>query len=149
MIDGGEKMDVERALTLTARLCETLGKLHEIGFIHRDVKPEHVLMDAEGELFLIDLDAAMRIEPQKANDTRLLGTTGYAAPEQFGIYQSGPVTDIYAVGVLLNELLLGVHPTIDTPKGKLGKVINKCIMAQMSKRYQNVSELAEVLNKLL
>ena len=61
MIDGGEKMDVERALTLTARLCETLGKLHEIGFIHRDVKPEHVLMDAEGELFLIDLDAAMRI----------------------------------------------------------------------------------------
>lgn len=146
MIDGGEKMDVERALTLTARLCETLGKLHEIGFIHRDVKPEHVLMDAEGELFLIDLDAAMRIEPQKANDTRLLGTTGYAAPEQFGLTRSDVRTDVFAVGIFLNTLLTGQHPAVlRYQNGSAARVIQRCIEMNPMDRYQSMAELRAAL----
>ena len=161
MIDGGEKMDVERALTLTARLCETLGKLHEIGFIHRDVKPEHVLMDAEGELFLIDLDAAMRIEPQKANDTRLLGTTGYAAPEQYGgMGQTDERTDIYCLGVTLYSMLTGYSP--EKPPYKIyhqqywgenisceiKEVILKCIQLEPDMRYQNCKELSYAFSQV-
>ena len=146
MIDGGEKMDVERALTLTARLCETLGKLHEIGFIHRDVKPEHVLMNAEGELFLIDLDAAMRIEPQKKNDTRLLGTTGYAAPEQFGLTRSDMRTDVFAVGILLNTLLTGQHPAVlRYQKGSAACIIQRCTEMNPMDRYQSMAELRAAL----
>lgn len=130
-------------------ICNGLVFIHSLGIIHRDIKPSNIIITEQGEAVIIDFGIARLTDDSKYADTKNLGTAGYAAPEQFGIYQSGPVTDIYAVGVLLNELLLGVHPTIDTPKGKLGKVINKCIMAQMSKRYQNVSELAEVLNKLL
>ena len=85
MIDGGEKMDEKRAMNITAKTCNALDLLHRSGFIHRDVKPEHVMMNQQGEIFLIDLDAAMRIEPGKRNDTRVLGTAGYAAPEQLSL----------------------------------------------------------------
>ena len=147
MIDGGEKMDVERALTLTARLCETLGKLHEIGFIHRDVKPEHVLLTAKGELFLIDLDAAMRIEPQKKNDTRLLGTTGYAAPEQFGLTRSDVRTDVFSVGILLNMLMTGQHPAVLRYRsGQAAEIIQKCTAMNPMDRYQNMEELYAALS---
>ena len=145
----GGTLKRELAVKYALDICNGLVFMHSLGIIHRDIKPSNIIITEQGEAVIIDFGIARLTDDSKYSDTKNLGTAGYAAPEQFGIYQSGPGTDIYAVGVLLNELLLGVHPTIDTPKGKLGKVINKCIMAQMSKRYQNVSELAEVLNKLL
>lgn len=96
---------------------------------------------------LIDFSIA-KITNAQSNDTRSLGTVGYAAPEQFGISQSQPATDIYALGVLANQLAIGTHPTIDVPKGKLGKIINKCTATQISKRYQNVVELKKELSKI-
>lgn len=145
----GGTLKRELAVKYALDICNGLVFMHSLGIIHRDIKPSNIIINEQGEAVIIDFGIARLTDDNKYSDTKNLGTAGYAAPEQFGIYQSGPVTDIYAVGVLLNELLLGVHPTIDTPSGKLGKVINKCIMAQMSKRYQSVSELAEVLNKLL
>lgn len=145
----GGTLKRELAVKYALDICNGLVFMHSLGIIHRDIKPSNIIINEQGEAVIIDFGIARLTDDNKYSDTKNLGTAGYAAPEQFGIYQSGPVTDIYAVGVLLNELLLGVHPTIDTPNGKLGKVINKCIMAQMSKRYQSVSELAEVLNKLL
>lgn len=145
----GGTLKRELAVKYALDICNGLVFIHSLGIIHRDIKPSNIIITEQGEAVIIDFGIARLTDDSKYADTKNLGTAGYAAPEQFGIYQSGPVTDIYAVGVLLNELLLGVHPTIDTPKGKLGKVINKCIMAQMSKRYQTVSELAEVLNRLL
>ena len=88
LIDGGEKMAPERAIAITSSVCRALLRLHRKGIIHRDVKPEHVMLTPEGKLYLIDLDAAMRILPEKKSDTRLLGTAGYAAPEQFGLNRS-------------------------------------------------------------
>ncbi|HAQ28859.1 MAG TPA: hypothetical protein DCQ76_03790 [Ruminococcaceae bacterium] len=145
----GGTLENELAVKYALDICMGLVFMHSLGIIHRDIKPSNIIINEQGEAVIIDFGIARLIDDNKYSDTKNLGTAGYAAPEQFGIYQSGPVTDIYAVGVLLNELILGVHPTIDTPNGKLGKIINKCIMAQMSKRYQHVSELAEVLNKLL
>ena len=133
----GGTLKRELAVKYALDICNGLVFIHSLGIIHRDIKPSNIIITEQGEAVIIDFGIARLTDDSKYADTKNLGTAGYAAPEQF------------AVGVLLNELLLGVHPTIDTPKGKLGKVINKCIMAQMSKRYQNVSELAEVLNKLL
>ena len=120
-------MDEERARELILRLCSTLSSLHEMGIIHRDVKPEHVMLMAEGELYLLDLDAAMGLAPEKTSDTRLLGTAVYAAPEQFGLKRSDVRTDIFAVGILLNILLTGEHPAVQQyARGDLGKIIAKC-----------------------
>ena len=147
MIDGGEKMDEKRAMRITAQICRALACLHEKGFIHRDVKPEHVLLTAKGELFLIDLDAAMRIEPQKKNDTRLLGTAGYAAPEQFGLTRSDVRTDVFSVGILLNMLMTGQHPAVLRYRsGQAAEIIQKCTAMNPMDRYQNMEELYAALS---
>ena len=146
MIDGGEKMEEKRAVRITSQICRALACLHEKGFIHRDIKPEHVLLTAKGELFLIDLDAAMRIEPKK-NDTRLLGTTGYAAPEQFGLTRSDVRTDVFSVGILLNMLLTGQHPAVLRYRsGAAAEIIQKCTAMNPMDRYQNMEELYAALS---
>ena len=147
MIDGGERMGEKRAMQITSQICRALACLHEKGFIHRDVKPEHVLLTAKEELFLIDLDAAMRIEPKKKNDTRLLGTAGYAAPEQFGLTRSDVRTDVFSVGILLNMLLTGQHPAVLRYRsGQADAIIQKCTAMNPMDRYQNMEELYAALS---
>lgn len=148
LIDGGEKMAPERAIAITSSVCRALLRLHRKGIIHRDVKPEHVMLTPEGKLYLIDLDAAMRILPEKKSDTRLLGTAGYAAPEQFGLNRSDVRTDIFAVGILLNLLLTGEHPAVVRfREGALGHIIETCTAINPQDRYQNMTELLEDLEK--
>lgn len=74
---------------------------------------------------LLDLSIARMISEKEEKDTATLGTIGYAAPEQFGLSQSTKATDIYSLGVLLNIMITGVHPTISIPKGKICRVIKK------------------------
>ncbi|MGN0715150.1 MAG: serine/threonine-protein kinase, partial [Anaerovoracaceae bacterium] len=146
LIDGGEKMSAQRAVSITSSLCRTLLHLHRNGIIHRDVKPEHLMLTPEGKLYLIDLDAAMRILPDKKSDTRLLGTAVYAAPEQFGLTRSDVRTDIFAVGILLNLLLTGEHPAVvRCREGKLAEIIGKCTEMNPQDRYQDMPELLAAL----
>ena len=74
-----------------------------------------------------------------------LGTTGYAAPEQYGIAQTDQRADIYALGVLLNILLTGRHPSKELAGGRLGRVVQKCTRVNPQKRYKNVLHLMEDL----
>ena len=142
MIDGGEKMSEARTRDIISSVCGTLESLHAAGIIHRDVKPEHVMLTPEGKVYLIDLDAAMQLAPEKTSDTQLLGTAVYAAPEQFGLTRSDVRTDIYAVGILMNILLTGVHPAVEQYRsGDLAKIIAKCTEMNPASRYQDVSEL--------
>ena len=146
LIDGGEKMSALRAVSITSSLCKTLLHLHRNGIIHRDVKPEHLMLTPEGKLYLIDLDAAMRILPDKKSDTRLLGTAVYAAPEQFGLTRSDVRTDVFAVGILLNLLLTGEHPAVvRCREGKLAEIIGKCTEMNPQDRYQDMTELLAAL----
>ena len=96
----------------------------------------------------MDLDAARIYKPMQAGDTAILGTVQYAAPEQFGVGQSDARTDIFAMGVLLNVLLTGVHPSSDMAKGKIKKIVEKCIQMEPSKRYQTAAQLKNALLKL-
>lgn len=147
MMDGGDTLDEKQAADVVKKVCEALHVLHENGFVHRDVKPEHVMLTPENRIVLIDLDASMRIQPEKDTDTRLLGTAIYAAPEQFGLTRSDVRTDIYAVGILLNELLTGAHPAVTRYRdGRLDEVIERCIQMNPQDRYQNMSELTTALS---
>lgn len=78
-------------------------------------------------------------------DTQFLGTPGYAAPEQFGISQSVSTADIYSMGVLLNTMLTGAHPSVDLPKGALKYIIKKCTRVQINKRYQSANALKKAV----
>ncbi|MBE6816924.1 MAG: serine/threonine protein kinase [Ruminococcaceae bacterium] len=127
-------------------LCDALQILHGLGIVHRDIKPENVIIRG-GKACLIDLSIAKLINPS-GNDTRYLGTAGYAAPEQYGISQSLPTADIYALGVLANILAIGTHPTSDVPRGNIGRIIKKCTDIQTSKRYQSASELKKAVLKI-
>ena len=122
--------------------------LHDAGYIHRDIDPSNIMLTNDEHIKLIDFGIAKIINTHEEKDTVNLGTIGYAAPEQFGFSQSMPATDIYALGVLANELILGVHPTVKVPKGKIGKIINKCTATQISARYQTASELKKALRHI-
>ena len=146
MLDWGARLDEKHAVSVVKKVSEALAVLHDAGFVHRDVKPEHVILMAGKRAVLIDLDASMRLRPEKDTDTRLLGTAIYAAPEQFGLTRSDVRTDIYAVGILLNEMLTGAHPAVTRYReGRMGEAIETCIQMNPQDRYQSVKELAEAL----
>lgn len=146
MISGGTHMNEERAVRISLQICSGLAFLHRNGLVHRDIKPENVMLTPEEKIYIIDLDASMRINRYKGSDTTLLGTAMYAAPEQFGLTRSDERTDIYALGILINELLIGVHPAVETYReGLLGNVIETCTRMNPADRYQSVDELHHAL----
>ena len=125
-------------------ICDALTVLHDRGIIHRDVKPENVMMAQNGQVVLIDLNAS-RKESTAGKDTKIMGTVGYAAPEQLGLSQSDARTDIYAVGVLLNVMLTGGHPTEAFARGRAGRIVRKCTALNPDDRYQSAKALAAKL----
>ncbi len=127
--------------TIVSSLCDALAFLHSNKIIHKDIKPENVMIDNSGNVRLIDFDASRLYKPYKSEDTVILGTTGYAAPEQYGINQTDERTDIYALGVLMNVMLTGEVPERKLYNGKLKKIIVKCTQTIPDNRYQNVVEL--------
>lgn len=74
-------------------ICNALTELHALGIIHRDIKPANVIINGNNEAVLIDLNIARSVSESDDKDTASLGTVGYAAPEQYGISQSGKSTD--------------------------------------------------------
>lgn len=83
-----------------------------------------------------------------STDKIILGTAGYAAPEQFGFGQTDERSDIYAVGVLMNVLLVGQLPNIQRYSGMLQGVMERCLCMDASKRFQSAQELYAVLMRI-
>ena len=125
-------------------ICHALTVLHERNIVHRDIKPENVIIAKDGRVVLIDLNAARKIS-NASKDTVVMGTVGYASPEQLGVTQSDARTDIYALGVLLNVMITGKHPSEQLAKGKAGRIVRKCTNVNPDERYQSAEKLANAL----
>lgn len=113
----GARLTEREARQVTMQLCQALHVLHSMGAVHRDVKPENVILRGS-DAVLIDFDAARIYKDESESDTQVLGTTGFAAPEQYGIFQSDERADIFSLGVLLNIMLTGKHPSREMAAGK-------------------------------
>ncbi len=140
------------AVHIVRNLCCILNELHtlECPIIHRDIKPSNVMLTKSGEVVLLDMNVAKWYDSEEKEDTRLLGTKDYAAPEQvgYGMKASSNKTDIYAVGILLNVMLTGKFPKEKPAQGKLWNVIERCISLDANSRYR-ADELIERLDNYL
>ena len=126
------------------QLCHGLWVLHSMAAVHRDIKPENVILRGS-DAVLIDFDAARLHKPEAEADTQILGTTGFAAPEQYGLGQSDTRTDIYSLGVLMNVMLTGQHPSKRLAEGHMGRVVQRCTQVNPEKRYKDVLHLMEAI----
>lgn len=143
ILEGG-LLTVAEAKQITRQLCSALWVLHSMGVVHRDIKPDNVIIRGN-EAVLIDFDASRIYKNTNQEDTKVLGTTGFAAPEQYGFSQSDERADIYALGVLLNIMLTGEHPSRNLAAGRMGRIVQRCTMVNPNKRYKNILHLMEVL----
>ena len=137
-------LNSRQARDIAMQVCQALWVLHGLGAVHRDVKPENILMRGS-EAVLIDFDASRLQKPGQQNDTVVLGTTGYAAPEQFGLSQTDGRADIYALGVVINVMLTGEHPSRQLAEGRMGRIVRRCTMTNPDQRYRDILRLMEAL----
>lgn len=148
-----EKVVIEWA----KQLCDVLNYLHTQAppIIYRDMKPSNVILKPDGKLMVIDFGAAREYHPKNMKDTVLLGTRGYAAPEQYRTDDQSDVrTDIYSFGVTIFRLLTGEVPDELCPIRQLRpeisagieKILQKCTRQSKQDRYQTVTDLREALD---
>ncbi|MGN0154901.1 MAG: serine/threonine protein kinase [Lachnospiraceae bacterium] len=140
----------QRVLQIMLSLCDILDNLHRSSppIIHRDIKPSNIMISSDGVVKLIDFNAAKEFSYGHEEDTRLMGTKKFAAPEQYGFGQSDPRTDIYALGITMHYLLTMTYPGENELSGIFGNIIKKCIALDKNERYQTVSSLKVDLQKL-
>ena len=141
-IKGGH-LPVEKVLEIGIQLCMVLEYLHmrQPPIIFRDLKPANVMLTVHGHIYLIDFGIARHFKPGQTKDTTALGSTGYAAPEQYGKAQTTPRADIYALGVTLHQLLSGNDPS-DTPfKFASLQLLGHPILVQLEKLIMQMIEM--------
>lgn len=123
------------------QLCNGVETLHQKNIIHRDITPNNVMIDYEGNIKLIDFNISRERKQSVSRDTTVMGTAGYASPEQFGFTQTGFGADIYAMGVLLNFMLTGKMPNEKLCSGKYASIVKKATQIKEEDRYSNVYQM--------
>ena len=113
VLSSARKLSPERAAKITARVCEALDYIHSHGVVHRDMKPENIMVGPDDEIKLIDFGIAANEGSRRltfANLSNVMGTPDYISPEQVKGKRGDARSDIYAMGVMLYEMLTGRVP---------------------------------------
>jgi len=113
ILDEERKLPPERAVHLTLRILEALEYIHSKGVVHRDLKPDNVMVDASDNIKLIDFGIAANAKSRRltfANFSNTMGTPDYISPEQVKGKRGDARSDLYALGVMLYEMLTGKVP---------------------------------------
>lgn len=143
----------ERVNDWAKQLCDALSYLHhqKPPIIYRDMKPANVMLKPEGNVKIIDFGIAREYKEQNLSDTTVLGTRGYAPPEQYS-GQTDPRSDIFALGMTMHHLLTGVDPRSGEPYAPvrtyrpglsegIERIIDKCVQPAPENRYQSCEDL--------
>ncbi len=169
-------LPLTRALEITTQICEGLKCAHEAGIVHRDIKPQNIIINKDGRVKILDFGLAkLKGVTQLTKESSTLGTVHYMSPEQAKGLEVDHRTDIWSLGVVLYEVLSGQFPfrgdyeqaviysiLNETPEslsgvisevpGEVENLLNKLLEKDPEQRPQNVSELIvnlkEILSKL-
>lgn len=159
------KVNVQLAVNLIIQIAQGLSKAHEKGIIHRDIKPDNIMVTNDGIVKILDFGLAKLSDHTALTVTgTMLGTVSYMSPEQASGDKVDHSTDIWSLGVLLYEMLAGQKPfqgdyeqavvygILNKDPKPLGnvpeyveKVVHKTLQKDISKRYQNIQELIKDL----
>ena len=142
---------LEEICSYTLQLCQIVNRLHKAtpSIIHRDIKPSNVMIAETNSVVLLDFNAAKHLSANKYEDTTLLGTKGYAAPEQYGFGTSDVRTDIYAIGMLMKFMRTGNIEAPMNPNDSLYSIIDKCTKLDSKSRYKSIIDLAKALSSVM
>jgi len=108
-----ERLPPERAVRIALGILDALGYIHSHGVVHRDLKPENIMVDSEDRVKLIDFGIAAKAGARRltfAKFTQTMGTPEYISPEQIRGKRGDARSDLYAMGVMLYEMLTGKSP---------------------------------------
>jgi serine/threonine protein kinase len=166
------QLTVGKSVSLARQVCEGLAEAHHLGVIHRDLKPQNIMIDTEGNARIMDFGIARFLESEGLTTQGvMIGTPEYMSPEQAEMEDVDQRTDIYSLGVILFEMLTGSvpfkgktllsiamkHKTEAPPDPQklntqipedLSRLIHKCLEKDRQKRYQNVEELLSDLQQM-
>jgi len=150
VLDEQGLLNEEQAYDIAVQLADVLVRLHQLepAIVHRDIKPSNIIIEKNRHVNLIDFNAARHVNADKNEDTRMLGTVYFAAPEQFGFGQSDERTDIYGLGATINYIMTGDKPGAGIAECRFSDILKKCLMVDAKDRYQSAEELRGVLDML-
>jgi serine/threonine protein kinase/tetratricopeptide (TPR) repeat protein len=165
-------LTVGKAVSLARQVCKGLAEAHRFGVIHRDLKPSNIMIDAEGNARIMDFGIARTLESKDITGLGIIiGTPEYMSPEQAQGQKVDQRTDLYALGVVLYEMITGQVPFEDEstlnilrkhefeqprpPKDlnpeiprSLNTLVLKCLEKPVERRYQNASDLLRDLDSI-
>jgi serine/threonine protein kinase len=176
---GDRPLPVHRALAIASQIAAGVSKAHAAGIVHRDLKPDNVIVGAEDQLKVLDFGLAKRAAHASAkselitqsNEALVLGTPAYMAPEQARGEEIGPPADVFALGVILYEMLTARRPFAgkttgqilasverDTPvtpsslnpnvPAVLDRIVTRCLAKDPAERYEDAAALLRDLKDL-
>ena len=165
-------LSLGKTIFMIGQVCEGLAEAHKLGVVHRDLKPQNIMVDKEGNAHILDFGIARSLDAKGITGTGvMIGTPDYMSPEQVEGKEIDQCTDIYSLGVILYEMVTGKVPFVgDTPFSialkhkmevprdprklnaqvsvEISRVILKCMEKDRNKRYQTAEELAAELRKI-
>jgi len=165
------RLPLDRALAITRQLCAALEAAHAEGVVHRDLKPQNILLDKTGQVYVSDFGLAKSLEPDATQVTlsgQFLGTPRYMSPEQALAAPLDHRSDLYSLGLILYEMVTGeipfkaestlqtmylrVHEKPSDPRehnpdlpGYLAEIILRCLETDPAQRYQSAREVLDDL----
>lgn len=166
-----ERLPVDQALSIAKQILGALEEAHSQGVIHRDLKPQNIMIDPEGAAHVMDFGIARSVQDTGMTATGVvMGTPDYMSPEQARGVKADGQSDIFSFGVILYELLTGALPFVGdtaasrvmarlTQKPKpvqeiapevpkfLANIVSKCLEVDLALRYKSVREILEDIER--
>jgi len=164
------KLTIEKTIDIIKQVCDALIIAHHKGIIHRDLKPQNIMLDKNGKAYVLDFGIArsIHLETDASEEDVLLGTPDFMSPEQIRGEKADPSSDIYALGIILYEMVTGKLPftgknhkellfkhlnEVPVPPSKLNpqipvnmeRIILQCLEKKKKKRFNSVEEILKEL----